>query len=334
MLTNFDLIKEVWDLPTYAVKAPDVNEIKWENAGENIKNKMAGRIVATFIALIMICIFPLVLFGPVSWSLVTQSDDPSTLSTIQKLLVVFIGILLFILANWYQSYMTKVAKKRYPLSEFEASKFVLLTSMVFHLLFWIIMPVVYFSIPSATSQTTKLFVIANQAQIFIFLQVIFIIIDLPYQNWKSKKTASLSDQRVGFKYYQRQLHKLVEFRDFPLEQAIIVMFKIWSFLLFYVFYIPYTVIFIFVALVILYIVMKRNFYLHYALRKAIPLQLEKSFLIYFINFFALFQCYSYILKAPYNWMIIAAVSVTFALLLFNLIFWKCIEPEYDKKKLI
>jgi len=79
---------------------------------------MAGRIVASFIALLLICIFPLVLFGPVSWSLVTKSDDPSTLSTFQKLLVFLIGVLLFVLATWYQNYMTKVAKKRYPLSEF------------------------------------------------------------------------------------------------------------------------------------------------------------------------------------------------------------------------
>ena len=188
------------------------------------------------------------------------------------------------------------------------------------------MPVVYFSIPSSTNQTTKLFVIAQQAQTFIVLQVIFIIIDLPYRIWKGRKTECLSDQRVGFKHYQRQLHKIVEFRDFPIEQGIIVMFKIWSFLLFYVFYIPYMVIYIFIALVILYIIQKRNFYLHYALRKAIPLQLEKSFLIYFVNFFALFQCYSYIFKAPYQWMMISASAITLITLLVNIVFWKCIEP--------
>ena len=33
MLTNLELLEEAWDLPTYAVKAPDVNQIKWENAG-------------------------------------------------------------------------------------------------------------------------------------------------------------------------------------------------------------------------------------------------------------------------------------------------------------
>lgn len=147
---------------------------------------MAGRIVAAFIALAMICLFPLILFGPVSWSLKTQGD-PSDLSSFQKILMILIGILLFIIANWYQTYMTKVARKRYPLSEFEASKFVLLTSMVYHLTFWIIMPVVYFSIPSSTNQTTKLFVIAQQAAVFLVLQIVFIIIDLPYRMWKNRK---------------------------------------------------------------------------------------------------------------------------------------------------
>lgn len=194
--------------------------------------------------------------------------------------------------------------------------------MLFHLLFYIIIPVLFFVIPNKIVTTTKLFVIADQARTFIFLQLLVNIIDVPYQFWKSKKIKSLSDQREGFKFYQRQLHNLVEYRHFPLEFRIQSFFKIWSFALFYCFYLPYMMIYILLALVILYILEKRNFYLHYALRKAIPLQLEKSFLIYFVNFFGVFQCFSYCYSAPELWMIISAVIVTIVVLVANILFWQ------------
>ena len=96
---------------------------------------------------------------------------------------------------------------------------------------------------------------------------------MPYRIWKSRKTSSLSDQREGFKYHQKKLHALVEYRDFPLEIRLQSMFRIWSFVLFYVFYIPEMVIYMFISLGMLYVLEKRNFYLHYALRRAIPLDL-------------------------------------------------------------
>jgi hypothetical protein len=225
------------------------------------------------LALGFMVLFVLVLNGPISWSLKTKTDNPASLSTFQKFIPTIISILIFSLSLFYRTYMMKLARKKEPLSEFEASKFVLLASMLFHVLFYIVIPVVYFAIPNSVPQTTKLFTIAQQARTFIFLQVLINIIDVPYRLWKSRKTKSLSDQRVGFKYYQQKLHKVVEYRDFPLEIRIQSMFKIWSFVLFYVFYIPYMVVEMFLALVILYILEKRNFYLHYALRRAIPLQL-------------------------------------------------------------
>ena len=75
--------------------------------------------------------------------------------------------------------------------------------MAFHIIIYIILPVSFFAISSSTSRTTKLFVIAWQATIFFIFQIIVIVIDIPFQIWKNKKTSCLSDQRVGFKYYQR-----------------------------------------------------------------------------------------------------------------------------------
>jgi hypothetical protein len=85
--------------------------------------------------------------------------------------------------------------RRNPLNEFAASKFVLMSTVLFHLVFYIIIPTVFFSVPNSINQTIKLYVIADQARTFVIIQLIISIIDVPYQTWKNKKVKNLSDQR-------------------------------------------------------------------------------------------------------------------------------------------
>lgn len=203
--------------------------------------------------------------------------------------------------------------------------------MLFHIIFYIIIPTIFFAVSDGINSTIKLYVIAEQARTFIFMQLVICIIDVPFQFWKSRKIKNLSDQREGFKYCQKMLHKTVEYRDYPLEIRLQAMFRIWSFALFYIFYLPYIMFYMFVALNILYVLEKRNFYLHYTLRRAIPLKLEKSFLIYFVNFFCFFQCFAYCFHAEYDWMIIAAITVTAGILMLNLAYWKCVQPTFRKE---
>lgn len=69
------------------------------------------------------------------------------------------------------------------------------------------------------------------------------------------------------------LHKLTEYRDFPLEQRLQTMFRIWSLAMFYSFYLPYMLYYMLIALSILYVLEKHNFYVHYTLRRSITLKL-------------------------------------------------------------
>lgn len=132
------------------------------------------------------------------------------------------------------------------------------------------------------------------------------------------------------------LHKLVEYRDFPLEQRLQVMFRIWSLAMFYSFYLPYVMYYMIVALVILYILEKNNFYRHYTLRRSITLKLERSFLIYFINFFCIFQCFSYCWSSrknrEFDWGKYTAIPITFTLLVLNFLFWIIVQPKLKKQK--
>jgi hypothetical protein len=208
--------------------------------------------------------------------------------------------------------------------------------MLFHIIFYIIIPVLFFTVNDGIDPTIKLFVISEQARTFVVLQLILCIIDIPYQIWKKRKTKSLGDQREGFKYNQQMLHKIVEYRDFPLELRLQIMFRIWSLAMFYSFYIPYILYVMFVALVILYILEKHNFYLHYTLRRSITLKLEKSFLVYFVNFFCIFQCFSYSMSSfrnkEFDWTRYTAIPITFTLLVLNFVFWNIFQPFLKKQK--
>lgn len=149
--------------------------------------------------------------------------------------------------------MASTNKKRNPLNEYEASLFVLNSSMIFHIVFYIIIPSLFFFINDGIDTTVKLYVISQQARTFIIMQMILCFIDIPYRVWKNRKTSVLGDQREGFKYNQKMLHKVVEYKDFPLEQRLQSMFKIWSLALFYSFYLPYILYYIFLALAVLFI---------------------------------------------------------------------------------
>jgi|LakMenEpi03Aug12_release.lakeMendotaPanAssembly.Ray.scaffolds.fasta_scaffold841666_1 hypothetical protein len=83
------------------------------------------------------------------------------------------------------------------------------TSLMFHFLFYLLIPTVFFTFDNGINQTVKLYVISEQARSFIFIQLILSVVDIPYRTWKAKKIASLSDQREGFKFCQNLLHRVV-----------------------------------------------------------------------------------------------------------------------------
>lgn len=84
------------------------------------------------------------------------------------------------------------------------------------------------------------------------IQIIIVAVDLPYRMWKEKKVKALSDQRVAFKNNQWMLHKIVQCRDYPLEIRLQVLFRLWSLVLFYSFFIPYIMFYILVAFLVLF----------------------------------------------------------------------------------
>ena len=102
--------------------------------------------------------------------------------------------------------MEVLGKKRCPRTALEQSQFVLICTVMFHLIFYLLVPTFFFLVDNGISQSVKLFAISSQARTFIFIQLILSSFDSVFRLWRMKKMKSLADQRESFKYPQKYLH--------------------------------------------------------------------------------------------------------------------------------
>lgn len=80
--------------------------------------------------------------------------------------------------------MDRLSEQRNPKDQLERARFVLISCLTFHVLFYIIIPTFFFMIPGEISETVKLYVISEQARTFVVVQIIIVVVDLPYRIWK------------------------------------------------------------------------------------------------------------------------------------------------------
>ena len=149
-----------------------------------------------------------------------------------------------------------------------------MTTVLFHLVFYLILPTVFYLLSDGLNPAIKIYSVSQQAVAFITFQAIIIIVDVPYRLWKSTKIQNLSDQRNAFKHNQYTLHKIVEQSDYPLEMRQQILIKLWSFSLFYCFFVPYMMYILSIEMVIIYWVEKKNIYKHYSVRRKISANLQ------------------------------------------------------------
>ena len=128
----------------------------------------------------------------------------------------------------------------------------MLSTVSFHILFFVILPTFFFMVPNGISETVKLYCISGQARTFLIIQLIIVLVDMPYRLWKDKKVQNLSDQRFAFRYNQRLLHESVESRDYPLEARVMVLFRVWSLALFYSFFTSYVLFYVVIVFTIIF----------------------------------------------------------------------------------
>lgn len=110
------------------------------------------------------------------------------------------------------------------------------------------------------------------------------------------------------------------------------MFKIWSMVLFYSFFVPLIMFYVVIALVALYFLEKRNIYQHYVVRKHLSSRFEIKFLNLYINFFCIYECFIYIVNVTSTWQQIVAAVSTIVSLLLQLIYWQVLKKRENRRQ--
>lgn len=171
-------------------------------------------------------------------------------------------------------------------------------------------------------QVVKLKTLFFQVFMFLLFSLIIHTLDIRYRIFTSNRKKYLSQVSESHKMCQKRLHELLTFPSFPIEFKLMILYKIWSFVAFYAFELPYIVVFMMVLMVYLYWNDKHSIYTHYKMQTYLPIELEKSFQDFYIYVFMLTVCLSYMTVAKKGWEFYGAIVMTglFAVLKIGLDF--------------
>lgn len=128
--------------------------------------------------------------------------------------------------------MNRLADMRYPNTYTSRTMFIVITTVLFHFIFYLFIPSMYLY-SNDELRGGILGLISNQAINFIVVQVTLAGFDLMYCCWNRRKAQTENEERpVGC---QKILHEKMQYPRFPIEFKLIILFKVWSLITFFSF---------------------------------------------------------------------------------------------------
>lgn len=114
---------------------------------------------------------------------------------------------LFILNLLYRFIIAILADQRKPNTHLSKSLFAVVTTVFFHLLFYLYIPAIYYAIFSTKSSSSiKLRTLFFQVTIFVIVSIIIATIDVQYCSFKGRLSSHLNNTSISYKFCQKQLH--------------------------------------------------------------------------------------------------------------------------------
>ena len=110
----------------------------------------------------------------------------------------------------------------------------------------------------------------------------------------------------------------MNYPSFPIEFKLMIMYKIWSFIVFYTFQIPEVLFLILILMVFLYFGDKFRVYNRYKMNTYLPIQLEKDFERTYIYVYIITLCLSYLITATEVWQFCTAPFLAVSMIVLRL----------------
>lgn len=176
--------------------------------------------------------------------------------------------------------------------------FIILTTVLFHFIYYIIIPTFYLKFSSSVKDQNKvLFIITNQTFNFLIVQYILAYLDFIYCQWNKKlKVVQDESKPIGC---QKILHNLMQYPRFPIEFKLIILFKTYSFIILFAFESPLIMFLCFALLVVLYLSDKFAIYRHYRM-EIIDNGVQFKFLKIYSIFFSFYAFLVYFLTQHFQ----------------------------------
>ena len=158
--------------------------------------------------------------------------------------------------------------------------------------------------------------ISNQVLNFIIFQFIIVGVDLMHCCW-NKRLKVVEDESKPYAC-QLLLHEAIQYPRFPIEFKLIILFKLWSFTMFFSFQSPFILLFLGIVMIFLFIKDKHSLYFHYRM-EVIDNKVQFAFLKIYTTFFSIYGFLVFVLTQHLEiefWLALAFTVVMIGIQLF------------------
>jgi hypothetical protein len=174
------------------------------------------------------------------------------------------------------SILLLVIPTRRPSSTESESYFMVVATMSFQYILYIIAPILYFRITMNVPDSYKIKQLFTNVFIFISIQLIFSFIDFRYWLFSRKRHNLMKSWRGWGKFCQMRLHEELGWSTFPIELKLSTILNLWTLTTFFIFQIPYLIVYMLLAFLFLWLLDKRNIHRHYKMQSYRSNSLEIS----------------------------------------------------------
>lgn len=155
---------------------------------------------------------------------------------------------------------------------------------------------------------------------FCLFSLLLNLLDFGYMGFNGRKKKLLNKITEAKVFCQSRLHEEVTPPAFPIAFKLVMVFNVWIFNSFYVFNIPYLLLFFLAVLFILYWIDKFILYNHYKMQSYLSLELEHKTQKFFLVIFLICVSLGYFSITQFEWqkwlvlvVFVIAIVVNFSL---------------------
>ena len=291
---------------------PEPEEIYWKFIGESSTQKQKVRLETTLIGLGVTVLCFAVFYFPMIKINEEKIEDPSLGTGLG--IAIALAVTLLMVAT--RELISKLITQRRPSSKLAEYYFVVMTLIVFFILFYLVSTAAFYIFVPSIPINDKLKTFFMAVIVFLGVNIIMAALDIPYLRNRGRREKLVSSPSAGEAYCQRRLHEEISFGRFPVEMRILTAFNIWSFNSFFIFQIPYLLIIFAILLGVLYWIDKYNLFNHYNTNHYLSIEFILQIQKVYIFIFLLCVSVGFFLSAQWDWekyMIVAVFVISMAL---------------------